>query len=273
MPTTPAQDEVVPALIEQWEVLGGLLREIPGPQWAEASILPGWRVQDIVSHMIGTELMLLGEQAPAPASDPRERPHVHNDIAAINEQWIDHLRDDSPERMRELFGSVMARRAKALRELSADQWEQPSFGPTGPTTYGGFMRIRLFDCWMHELDLRDSAGLPGDEGGLRGTISLDVIAAGLPYAVGRKARAPRGSTITITTTSPVERAIHIEVGDKARHVDAHDGPPTVAITLGAGLLARLAAGRVRAADHRDRISVEGDEELATTILDNLAFVM
>ncbi|WP_278314634.1 maleylpyruvate isomerase family mycothiol-dependent enzyme [Lolliginicoccus levis] len=273
MPSTPAQDEIVPALIEQWEVLDALLHEIPDTRWAEESILPGWRLQDIVSHIIGTESMLLGEQPPAPASDPRERAHVHNDIAAINEQWIDHLRGESPDRIRELFRTITSRRAAALRELSAEQWEQLSFGPTGPTTYGGFMRVRLFDCWMHELDLRDSAGLSGDEGGPRAAISLDVISAGLPYAVGRKARAPRGSTITFTTTGPIERAIHIEVGEKARLVPAHEASPTVAISLGSGLLARLAAGRVRAADHRESISIEGDGQLATMILENLAFVM
>ncbi|MBD8504910.1 maleylpyruvate isomerase family mycothiol-dependent enzyme [Hoyosella sp. G463] len=273
MPSTPAQDEIVPALIEQWDVLDGLLREIPEADWRAASILPGWRVQDIVSHIVGTELMLLGEQPPAPVSDPREHEHVHNDIAAINEQWVEHLHDETPERMRDRFRAVMSQRATTLRELSSEQWDQASFGPTGPTTFGGFMRIRLFDCWMHELDLRDSTGLAGDEGGPRGVISLDVIAAGLPYAVGRKARAPRGSTITFTTTGPVERAIHIEVGEKARLVPAHDGPPTVAITLPFGLLARLAAGRVRAVDHRGEITVEGDAGLATAILDNLAFVM
>ena len=33
--------------------------------------------------------------------------------------------------------------------------------PAGPDTYGRFMRVRIFDCWMHEQDIRRAVGRPG----------------------------------------------------------------------------------------------------------------
>ena len=56
---------------------------------ARSSILPGWSVQDIVAHMVGTESMLAGETAPEAKRDLRESDHVRNDIAAMNEQWVE----------------------------------------------------------------------------------------------------------------------------------------------------------------------------------------
>ena len=33
-----------------------------------------------------------------------------------------------------------------------------SFTPAGKDTYGRFMQIRVFDCWLHEQDIRDALG-------------------------------------------------------------------------------------------------------------------
>ena len=35
--------------------------------------------------------------------------------------------------------------------------------PAGPDTYGRFMRVRDFDCWMHLQDIRDALGQPAPD--------------------------------------------------------------------------------------------------------------
>ena len=39
--------------------------------------------------------------------------------------------------------------------MSDEEWNAVTMTPTGPDSYGRFMRIRVFDCWMHEEDIRD----------------------------------------------------------------------------------------------------------------------
>ena len=61
-------------------------------------------MQDNVSHIIGTERMLLGD--PAPEIDVGEAPHVHNEIGRINELWITERRPWSSGRVLEEFREV-----------------------------------------------------------------------------------------------------------------------------------------------------------------------
>ena len=37
------------------------------------------------------------------------------------------------------------------------------------------MRIRVFDCWLHEQDIRDAVGRPGGEDGPAASVALDEI--------------------------------------------------------------------------------------------------
>ena len=40
--------------------------------------------------------------------------------------------------------------------MSQEEWDAESFTPAGKSTYGRFMQIRVFDCWLHEQDIRDA---------------------------------------------------------------------------------------------------------------------
>ena len=67
------------------------------------------------------------------------------------------------------------------------------------------MRIRAFDCWLHEQDIRDAVGRPGGEEGPAAEAALDEIAAALGYVVGKKAGAPQGSRVRFELTGPAAR--------------------------------------------------------------------
>ena len=43
----------------------------------------------------------------------------------------------------------------------ATAWDEQTLTPVGPGTYGLFMEIRVFDCWVHEQDVRRAVGRPG----------------------------------------------------------------------------------------------------------------
>ena len=73
--------------------------------------------------------------------------------------------------------------------MSDDEWNAESFTPAGMDTYGRFMQIRVFDCWLHEQDIRDAVGRPGHETGLAVEVVLDEMATALGFVVGKKAGA------------------------------------------------------------------------------------
>lgn len=263
---------VTAALFDEWSVLDGLLAGLDDSQWLAPSPLPSWTVQDVTSHIIGTESFLLGEKPPHVDIDIKALPHVHNPIGELNERWVQELRPKSPAEMLELFREVTGKRREILTAMTEEEWNTLGPSPIGEAPYGRFMRVRVFDCWMHELDIRDAVGIAGDEGGPRGELAFNDILEAIGYIVGKRGKAPEGSRISIELTGDLARTINVTVDGRAKLVETLDAPPTAMLRLDSGLFVRLCGGRTTVAEHNDEIELSGDLEVAQRIADNLKFV-
>lgn len=267
------KDVVVPALATEWAAIDELLTALPPDDWARPTALPGWSVQDNVSHLIGTEAALSGQAPPPTDADVRALSHVRNDIGAANELWVQGLRDESPARVLERFRDITATRHKALDTMTQADFDAPSWTPAGQDTYGRFMRIRVFDCWMHEQDIREAAGVPGHEDGPCAELALTEMAGALGYIIGKKAGAPEGAGVTVELTGPVPGTWHVAVAGRATIVDELPGPATTTLRLSSTLFTRLAGGRGPVADRLPGVTIEGDTELGTRIVHALPFTI
>ncbi|MBF6172445.1 maleylpyruvate isomerase family mycothiol-dependent enzyme [Nocardia blacklockiae] len=270
---SPGHAELTAALSEQWDALARLVADLDEKRWRTPTALPGWTVSDVLAHVIGTESMLLGGTPPHVDTDVRAFTHVRNEIGALNEVEVEARRGRSGAELLAEFREVTDRRRKALAELDFDAWTAPTESPVGRVPYARFMRVRLFDCWMHELDIADALGVTVDEGGPRADLAFAELTPTLGRAVVKKAQALDGSRLTIALTGPVTRQLHIVVNGRAELVDALDGPPTVTLELSSGLFARLRGGRTTPDAHPDEFTVIGDKELGDRLLHNLAFTL
>ena len=269
------KDRTVAALGEVWASLGDLLEQLGDDEWRLPSPLPGWSVQDNVSHIIGTEAMLAGEPGPDIEIDRSSFDHVRNDIGAFNEQWVQALRSSPPHDVLSRFRDFTAARLAALQEMSEEEWNAESFTPAGKDTYGRFMQIRVFDCWLHEQDIRDATGRPGHETGLAVDVVLDEMATALGFVVGKKAGAAAGERVTFALTDggSVVRQLNVEVGDRAAVVAELSGAPTLVLTMPVGVMTRRCAGRVGPDDLLDQVIIDGNLELASKILENQSYTI
>jgi uncharacterized protein (TIGR03083 family) len=270
---TDSKEHVLGALGEEWSSIVGLMQSVSDEQWKAQSVLPGWSVQDIVAHMIGTELMLSGEKPPESTRDLKSLPHVRNDIAAANELWIDSMRAMPPNEVLDRFISVTSQRLRALDEMSQEAFDAPSWTPAGNATYGRFMQIRVYDCFLHEQDIRDTLGVAGHESGAPAETTVDEISRALGFIVGKKAAAPVGSGVTFEITGGVCRTINVQVKERAAIVDHLDSPADVTLNLQSELFIRLAGGRVDAAASLAEISVSGDADLGYNVVKALPFTI
>ena len=232
-------------------------------------------MQDNVAHIVGTEAMLAGDPAPDVAIDRDALPHVTNDIGAFNEQWVESMRGLSPGEMLDRFRTVTAARLATLEAMSQDEWDAESFTPAGKDTFGRFMQIRVFDCWLHEQDIRDAVGRPGDETGLAVDVMLDELSTALGFVVGKKAGAQPGDRVTFALTDggAVVREFHVEVVERAMVVDRLHLPATLTLTMPVGVMTRRSAGRVGPDDLVDQVQVVGDVDLADRILRNQSYTI
>ncbi|MGY2876162.1 uncharacterized protein (TIGR03083 family) [Marmoricola sp. URHA0025 HA25] len=264
-----------------WADLDALAVELTADQW-RTPVLPGWDVKDTLAHVLGTEKMLEEgvldmqdriSQAVASAASAADRPHVRNAIGMTNEAWVEHYRSYSPDELLEEFRTTTDGRLAALHAMSDDDFEAPSWTPAGQGTYASFMRTRVFDCWMHDQDIRYAVGRAGNDAGPVAEASLEEAVGALGFVVGKRGRAPEGSLVAVELMGPVKRTLYVDVSDRARVVTEISRDPDVILRMGSSLFMRLAGGRVVFDDVSDQVEIDGDFELGRRIAAALAFTV
>jgi uncharacterized protein (TIGR03083 family) len=273
MPTILDKTSTVELLREEFRQLAAVSEPLDATQWDTPTCLPGWSVRDVMSHIIGVESGLLGDSAPT--VDVSHLTHMKNPIAEANEVWVEANRDLSGDQVLARFVDVTSRRLAALDALDQADFDAPSWTPAGrDETYGRFMRIRHYDCYLHEQDIRLALGLAPRETAADLASALDEVATGIGYIVGRRAAMPEGARVAIVLTGPVPRRYFVQVDGRAAVVDALDGEPTVGIELPAMRFLRLTGGRADAGVRAvDGVTFRGDRALGEQLVANLAFTI
>jgi uncharacterized protein (TIGR03083 family) len=266
-------EPVIEALEETWSATATACQDLHPDAWDVATDCPGWTVRDHLSHVVGTELGLLGESMP-PEPDPMPD-YVHNPIGQSNEAWISARRGIPGTEVLEEFMAVTTRRLGELRSFPAERWDVVGWTPIGEAPYREFMEIRAFDSWVHGQDIRWAVDRPGDRQGRGEAISIGRVALGMPFVVGRKVAPPDGVTVVFEIQGPLARTLALEmVGGRARPIDAAPAEPTVRLAMPALTFVRLGCGRESgAAALADGVTLQGDQALARAVLDAMNFMI
>jgi uncharacterized protein (TIGR03083 family) len=279
-PSRPAtlldKSEVLDGLFASWDAIDRLMIGLPDAQWTTPTPLPGWCVHDVVAHVIGTESMLAGVATPELDVDVSTFGHVRNPIGELNECWVQHLRGETGDDVLARFRDVTAKRRATLTDMTEEVWNGVTATPAGPDTYGRFMRVRTFDCWMHQQDLRQALSRPPSDADLEGPASrlaLDEIAVSMGFVVGKLGKAPDGARVVFELTGPMARTIRVAVDGRAAVVDAFADAPTTVIRLDGLQFTRLCGGRPLGDDRPGGIEFDGDAEVGRRIVDHLAYVI
>ncbi len=228
---------------------------------AETS-LPGWRVRDVLAHLVHFEECLAfggGEQA-APSGPGITPDFTQLGVDALAEVPVAQLSD----RLEAAAGTSLGRltppptdpEAGIGRALAGREW-----------AWGPLLRNRAIDAWMHEQDIRRAIDRPGglDSAGAR--ISVAMFADTLPYVVGKLAAAPQAHPVRFEIVGPAPFIGTIAVGPDGRAATSPAEPLTT-ITMDTEAFTRLCGGR----EPRSRfdIAITGDAEVADRILAHLA---
>jgi uncharacterized protein (TIGR03083 family) len=269
------KSDVLSGLFDTWDSLDRLLIGLSEQQWRTPTPLPGWCVHNVVAHIIGTESVLQGISTPDADIDVSSLAHVRNDVGVANECWVRHLSAESGDDLQQRFREVTADRRKSLTDMPVEDWNAPTLTPVGSDSYGRFMRVRVFDCWMHEHDIRDALNQPASDAELAGPaprLVLNEMAISMGYVVAKLGKAPDGSRVAIELTGPLARSIRVLVDGRAQLVDDFGGEqPTATIRLDGVLFTRLAGGR--ADTGAGGVELGGDQEVAARIVEHLNYTI
>jgi uncharacterized protein (TIGR03083 family) len=170
------RDEIVRAIRRERRHTLALLRELPADGFDAPTALRGWRVREVVAHLITTDrASVLGLNLPSvlTSTDRLER---WNDRQVPG--WADR---PIPELLVGLstWGNRFARFAGRLPSVL--------YGLRMPTMYGRapgglLLWARAFDEWVHRQDVRRAMGMADEEVDVRDAVEvvLRATAAGMP---------------------------------------------------------------------------------------------
>ena len=240
--------------------LGATLTEA---EWKTPTDLPGWTVQDNLSHLVGIERRMQGLPGTTHQAGPRD--YIRNPIGEANEHEVDSRRHLHGSEVLREWDDLAALRLATLRAGDEAYFAQETMTPTGPGTLADFLHIRVLDCWVHEQDMRRAVGRPGHLSGPVAEHTIDRLIRTVPIVVGKRAGTPEGGAVVIDLSDGVERHLVCEVqGGRAAMVAAPTNPPLCRIGLSTEAFLVLATGR-RGAD-QVTAAVEGDADLAAKVL-------
>jgi len=248
----------------EWREIHDLCAGLSPDQWSVQSYCPDWNMAGVLTHVVGVEHVLTGWVPSTEVPPPFAK-------MAEFEAEADGLGG------RDLLGmcsAVMAARLAELDAMDPAVVDLPAFTPTGIGTYGGFLRVRVFDFWVHHRDMAGPLAVPTVDSGGAAQTSLAEVASAIGYIVGKKIGLPDGMGITFHIVGGVVDDLHVKVDGRAARVEQLPDPD-VEITVDVGTFILLAAGRVDPQDRIDdgRIAWAGDPEWGEKAARNLRYTM
>jgi uncharacterized protein (TIGR03083 family) len=265
-------EPIVEQLEIEWASIAALAATFTDDEWNLPTALPDWSVKDNVSHVIGIERMLLGDAAPDVDVSHIER-IAGDPFGASIESWVEARRALPGPAVAAELDEVIARRREQLRAMREEDFDRVGFSPIGEVPYRRFMVVRVFDCWMHEQDMRRATGREGHLEGSAVEVALSHFTTALGFVVGKKAGAPQGSSVVFEVDGPTPRRYAVVVDGRAQLVDPAPDDATTVISLPLTTLVALGGGRWTAEEARAAggLQVTGDTALGERVLANLGF--
>jgi uncharacterized protein (TIGR03083 family) len=242
---SPDDAAMVDALDEVWTRIAALGAGLTEDDWKRPTEVPGWSVQDNMTHLTDLEAMILGRPAPD-HTVPDGLDHVKNDPGVRNERYVDSRRRWTGADALAEFVEVTHARVAQLRSYSVEDFAADSWTPMGPGTVHDLLPFRVFDSWVHEQDMRALG--PGGAAVRPGANAPDRDRR---LRVGKKAAAPDGDGDALE-----RRSRDVAIGGRVVGpvLDSVPAAPTVRITgrrdlhparSGARSCGRPGAGSVR----------------------------
>lgn len=265
--------ELVTHLEQVWTSMASLGDQLSEEEWKTPTDVPGWTVQDNLTHITAIEWMILGEPMPD-VQVPEGLEHIKNDAGKNNEVFVESRRALTGAEALAEFREITGRRLADLGAYGADDFDNESWTPMGPGKVRDLLPFRAFDSWVHEQDMRRAVGKPGNVDSAVADVAVARMVTTMPYVVGKKAGAPDGAVVAFDVSGPPGRAFAVGVEGRAKVLDSVPDDATARIVTDGMTFVRLATGRVDPGDALGdgTVRCEGDEALARSVVEAMNFL-
>jgi uncharacterized protein (TIGR03083 family) len=264
------KEEILRAVRGERRATSSLLRGLDRDQFDTATALPGWRVREVVAHLVSTD-----QAAVTGAILPAILLAKNTDkVEAWNERQVPKWANRPvPELLMGLdrWGRRFVRLAAAV-PAAAYRPRLPS--PWGRGPLGVYIWVRAYDEWIHRQDIRRALGMSDEDVDAEGATEFLLTAIGLQTihlldgGRGRLVLELQGVALPEWTFDLATK----QFGPDGSQSGTEDAVARIVAPAPAFLMA--AAGRDSFDDlkRKGTIRVDGDQELAARFLSKLRIV-
>ena len=240
------------------------LESLEPTKWDQPTALPGWRIREVVVHLISTDRAAVTGKILPQVFGSMDK------LEAWNDRQLAGWKDRPTEELLEALNKWGRRFAMFARAFPQPLYRIKLPSMLGKGEAGMLIWVRTYDEWIHRQDMRRALGMPDEE------VDLEPVAEFLLHAIGF-------STSPNVPGPPARVAISLEgitVPEWGYELTTPNNGPELAanadarITAPAPAFVMAAAGRDAFDDlwQQGVLKIEGDEDGARRLLAKLRIV-
>jgi uncharacterized protein (TIGR03083 family) len=205
----PLGDPAVP-LLRQRRRLATILRGLDDEQWAAASRCEGWSVQDVITHLVSTNLFWTFSMGAALRGEPTRYLATFDPVTSPA-QLVERERVDAPADVLDRFVETTEAFATAIADVDDHGWSTLGEAPPGHVPLRVVALHALWDSWIHERDVVLPLGLdPVEEPDE--IVGCLCYAAAIGPALAISGGSSRRGAIAVEASAP-DACFVVEAGD------------------------------------------------------------
>lgn len=251
-----------------------LLRQLSELEWSMDTPCEGWTVKDIAQHLLGDEIgKLSGGRDKNTSSRLPPGPDFVSRINTQNALWVEATRRMSPHLICDLLdftGHEVVDYFKSLDLMAMNgpvSWAGPDLAPVW------FDVAREYtERWHHQQHIREAVQQPGlTEAAFLAPV-LDTFVRVLPWTF-RSIKAPENTVVALKITGDAGNIWFLErKGARWSLFTETSSAPVATVTIDQETAWRLFTRGIAKEQAREKASVQGNEELASSIFDAISII-
>jgi uncharacterized protein (TIGR03083 family) len=252
-----------------------LLRGLDADDWQRPTVCPGWRVRDIVAHVVHDHIRRLSRTrdehvAPGPAQGGTMPESLHRS----NQDFVDAARPWSPRVLIDLLGHLGSQQDHLWASMDLDRLgEAVSWAAPGLPAPAWLDIAREYtEYWVHQQQIRDAADRPGADSEQLMAPVIDTFQRAVPHAL-RHLCPAEGTCLQIHVTGTGGGDWTAQRKNATWAIDR--GPatrPAALVQLSSDCFWRVATRGITVETAREHAVISGDQALGAAVLNLVAII-
>ena len=259
-----------------------LLRSLSDAEWRAPTVCAGWSVKDLAAHILADDLGGVSRGRDGYTASWFEGPweELIAYINAQNEAWVEAMRRLSPQLLIELLAFSGERAISQFRSLDLDAMGHPVDWVSADAAPVWLDVAREYtERWAHQQQIRDAVDAARGDASASGLKDrrmmhpvLDAYARALPLTFARHRRA-RWHARHAAHHRRRRRRVVVAARDAAWTLyEGIETAPDAVTTLDQDTAWRLFTKAITPAQARPRAQLEGDDALASRVLEMVSVI-